>query len=775
MGFIIFNTLGGMDEQQALSFLEKFSLLTVGESESGKKPNFSWSKNQNEKLAKEEFLKRLNYQGGIIKKDGTELPKTIAIGIITGFDFLECVDVDTKVLSTQIEKDQFWNEYYQTLKDNIIDFEKKFAIYTTASGGFHILYKSKRVVGNEKIAKLKGHKEAILESRGIGGYIFIYPKNKYAGLTYFQIDFISDADRETLWRISKAYNFIDEKPIEPKRDPKIYATDEITPWQDFNDKTDIWSVIQDDFFIPSNGQKSKHYLVKRHGATSDHSGYVFRDSGCMFLFSTGTIYPNEKLISPFVAYAYKYHNADFKEATKDLYDQGFGSRLKKKIEENKPKIDKPLPIENVTFPLDIFPKEIQHYILECHNKLDSNIDFMGCSLLWLISTCIGNCAEVEVKRGWIENGVVWLAVVGKAGIGKTPSINNIIFPLSKLNFNEIKKYREAKERYDYIDSLNKKERADLGLELPPPPKKSQFLVNDITLEALVDLHQENDNSVGVFKDELAGWFKDMNKYRSGSDLEFWLSCWSGKSVYLNRITRAGSFIEKPFIPVLGGIQPSIFNQFATDENKDNGFLDRMLLSFPDAKVDEYNENEVDYSVLQWYSDTIVRFYQGIKQKLIKRNNDNDIEPMRVRFDDGAKTEWKRIFNRITKEQNSEEENEYLKSMFPKQKSYIPRFALLIHFFESNFDENVNYLWINKESMLKAEKLSNYFVMNAKKIKIEATEIKDLKTASKGAETTFDKLQAIYKADNDFNRTKVAELLGVSRRQIINLIKKIEEK
>jgi hypothetical protein len=244
---------------------------------------------------------------------------------------------------------------------------------------------------------------------------------------------------------------------------------------------------------------------------------------------------------------------------------------------------------------------------------------------------------------------------------------------------------------------------------------------------------------------------------------------------LNRITRAGSFIEKPFIPVLGGIQPSIFNTFATDENKDNGFLDRMLLSFPDAKVDEYNENEVDYSVLQWYSDTIVRFYQGIKQKLIKRNNDNDIEPMRVRFDDGAKNEWKRIFNRITKEQNSEEENEYLKSMFPKQKSYIPRFALLIHFFESNFDENVNYLWINKESMLKAEKLSNYFVMNAKKIKIEATEIKDLKTASKGAETTFDKLQAIYKADNDFNRTKVAELLGVSRRQIINLIKKIEEK
>lgn len=749
-----------MEEIQALGFLDHFSLITVG---TDKIPNHPWKICQSEKLSKEQFLQNL-------KK-----PNTTGIGIVTGFDHLEVIDIDTKVFSTQLEKDEFWNEYYQTLKDNIVDFEKKFAVYVTKSGGFHILYKSKRVLGNVKIAKIKGHKEAIIESRGIGGYVFVYPKNKYAELSYFQIQYITDEDRNTLWNICKAYNHVEEKPQEPKKEPKIYAEDEITPWQDFNDKTDLWDVVQDDFFIPSNGQKNKYYLIKRHGATSAHSGYVYRDSGCMYLFSTGTIYPAEKLISPFIAYAYKFHNGDFKEASKDLYNQGFGSRLKKRIEENKPKVEKPLPIENVSFPIEIFSKEIQYYILECHNKLDSNIDFMGCSLLWLISTCIGNSAEVEVKRGWIENAVLWIAVVGKAGVGKTPSIGNIIFPLSKLNFKEIKKYQEQKEKFDYVASLSKKEKTELGIEEPPKPKKTQFLVNDITLEALVDLHQENDNAVGVFKDELAGWFKDMNKYRSGSDLEFWLSCWSGKSVYLNRITRTGSFIEKPFIPVLGGIQPSIFNQFATDENKDNGFLDRMLLSFPDAKVEEYNDNEMDYSLIQWYSDTIIRFYQGVKTAMTKRNTDGEIEPLRVRFSNEAKIEWKRIYNRITNEQNSDEENEYLKSMYPKQKSYIPRFALIIHYFESNFDETVDCRFISKESMLKAEKLSDYFVMNAKKIKIEATEIKDIKTAMKGAETTFDKLVAIYNMDSNFNRTKVAEQLGISRRQIINLLKKIEEK
>ena len=743
-------------EQQALSFLDHFSVVTVGEQ---KKPNQEWKILQTQKQSREQLIDSINRSS------------TQGFGMMGGFDFLECVDIDTKVFSTQIEKDEFWNEYYQTLKDSIVDFEDKFAVYVTRSGGFHILYKSKRVVGNTDIAKLKGHKECLIETRGTGGYIFAYPNKRYAKKTYFEIEFVTDADRETLWNISKSYNYIEEKPEEPKKDKKIYSADEITPWQDFNDKTDIWSVIQEDFFVPSNGQKKKHYLIKRHGSEAAHSGYVFRDSGCMFLFTTATIYPHEKLVSAFAAYTYKYHNGDFKAASIDLYDQGFGSRLKKKIEENKPVIEKPLPIENITFPLDIFPKEIQYYILECNNKLDSNIDYMGCSLLWLISVCVGNSFEIEVKRGWNENGVIWVAVVGKAGIGKTPSINNVIFPLNKLNFKEIKRYHIQLEQYNYYMSLPKKEKEELTE--PQKPIKTQFIANDITLEALVDLHQESDNAVGVFKDELAGWFKDMNKYRAGSDLEFWLSCWSGKSVSLNRMTRTGSFIEKPFIPVLGGIQPSIFNQFATDENKDNGFLDRMLLSFPDAKVDAYNENELHYSDIQWYSDAITNFFQTLKSKLLKRDNEGRIQTQLSKFDKEAKIEWKRIFNKITEHQNNEDENEYLKSMYPKQKSYIPRFALLIHLFSSAFEDNVNSMEISKESILKAERLSDYFVMNAKKIKIEATEIKDLKTASKGVENTFDKLKAIHSSDANFNRSKVAELLGVSRVQIQRLIKKIE--
>lgn len=754
-----------IDEQQVALLLQHFSLITVGQN---KKPNFAWKKYQTEKATLDEFLKHYHYKGGIIKTDGEALPPTTGVGIVTGFDFLECVDIDTKVFSTQIEKDEFWNEYITTLKENIVDFDKKFGLFQTVSGGYHIIYRSKRVEGNQKIAKLKGHKEALIESRGIGGYIFIYPQNQIGSLSYFKLQFITDRDRDTLWTFSKAYDYQEKLPEQPKRDKKIYQEGEITPWDDFNQRNTVWDVVQEDFIIPRNGIKSRFTIVKRHGATSEHSGYIYNDNGCLFLHSTGTIYPAEEQLTAFACYAWKYHNGNFSQATKDLYEQGFGSRLKVKIEENKPNITQFEPVKDVEFPLDIFSKDFQYYMTECNKKLHASLDYMGCALLWVASICIGNSVVVEVKKGWIEKAIIWLSLVGKAGIGKTPAINNIIFPLEKLNFKEIKQYYQQMEQYEHFQSLTKKEKEQYPEQ--QKPRKSQFIANDITLEALVDLHQETDNAVGVFKDELAGWLKDMNKYRAGSDLEFWLSCWSGKSVALNRITRKGSFVERPFISVLGGIQPTILNELSTESNKENGFLDRLLMAFPNEQVQMYNEAELHPSDIKWYSDNIISIYQSIKQTFGKQE-----EPQVARFSQEAKAEWVRIFNEITTIQNDENDNEYLKSMYPKQKSYIPRFALLIHFLKSSSEDGVPLLIIDKDSILKAEKLSKYFVSQAKKIHIESYTANEMKTIARKGDTVADKVKILWESDKDFNKAKAAELFQVTRQHIYKIVKDLESK
>ena len=750
-----------MNQKNYLKYLQYFSLITVT---SEKIPNHKWKEQQTKRLSPEEFQRHL------------ENPTTDNVGIVTGFEDLEVLDIDLKVFSTTSEKNNFWNEYLSILKDAIFDFDKKFVIYKTKNAGYHILYKTKRVGGNQKIAKLKDHKEAVIETRGLGGYVFMYPENIISELSYFEIQYISDADWNILMKISKSFNYLEPKQdIEPKI-KKVYAGGGLTPWKDFNNQTGIWSVISDDFTVVRDFADKT--FIKRIGSLNYHSGIIYKSENLLWLFSTGTIYPHEKQISPYVAFTYKYHNGDFSASAKDLYNQGFGDRLKKELEEKEKKVPDNSDLidhylfnkSDLNFPLEVFPKPFQSYLMECHEKLDSIIDYMGCSLLWTISILTGNLFSIKVKNGWHETPVVWFSLVGRAGVGKTPSIRRILYPLIKENNKEIKNYIKNTELYREYEKLSKKDK-EQQIEIDKPNKK-QFIADDITLEALVDLHQEVTTGVGVFKDELAGWLKDMNKYREGSDLEFWLSTWSGTSVNVNRLTRVGSFVENPFIPVIGGIQPAVLNELYNQEKKDNGFMDRMLISYPDVTIPKYNDEEISTDAIIWYNSIIANLRKVI-QKLKQETEEDEIKKIEVYFNSEAKKLWINKFNEITEKQNSDNENEYFKSMYPKQKSYIPRFAFLLNALNSVCNDDIDFKIIEADAMKGAIKLSDYFVATAKKIKFEKSENDKIEKLTKKANTIKEKVYELWRVDNNFNRSKVAETLNVSRQSILNYIKIFE--
>lgn len=735
-----------------------FSLITAS---ANKKPNMrTWKAYQTTPITKQEFQKAYN--------SIDTLAPTEIVGLLTGFNNLEGIDVDLKVFPTLQEQEAFWKELYNYIKDNIDDFDKKFSIYKTKNQGYHILYKCEVIEGNKKIATLKGHTAAVIESRGKGGYVVIYD-NKISQKDYLNISTISPKDREILWTICRTYNYVNETElIQPdKKVTKEFPSQDITTWQDYNNRHSIWDVIHDDFKIVR--KMSKHTIILRHGATSAQSGYVYTDSGRMFLFSTGTIYPNEKLINPFAAYTYKYHNGNFTESARDLYSKGYGSRKVKPIPQEK--IQTVIPKDDLVFPIDIFPPPIQTYMIECKDTLHSSIDYMGCSMLWCISLIIGNSIRLRVSNGWEESACIWVALVGKPGIGKTPSINNVIKPLKSVNNREIKAYIKAYEKWQTFEKLSKEEQKQV--EDVSKPKKSQFIVDDITLEALVDMHEQSKNAIGVFKDELNGWIKDMNKYREGSDLEFWLSTWSGNSVSVNRITRAGSYIEKPHIPVLGGIQPAVLNNIYTDENKDNGFIDRLLLSYPELEVGYYNRKELSMEALDWFTNNLIAFFDHMKKWFLVLKDDGEIDPYYSKWTDEAHDEYERIFNRLTDFQRADDENEYMKSMYPKIKSYVPRFSLLLHVLDCyvNSSPESEYLLISKESVLKAERLMKYFIAMAKKTKMNTMEIKEMKYIANNKQmSTKEKLFEMLKNNPEMNRTEASSVLSISRQMVQRYIK-----
>jgi hypothetical protein len=105
------------------------------------------------------------------------------------------IDIDSNVTLTEESNEEL-----------IDSFEDKFVIYKTINNGYHILYRCSKIEGNKKIAKLKGQTEAIIETRGIGGYVFVY-ENQISEKSYTEIQEISELDREVLFEISKTYNY----------------------------------------------------------------------------------------------------------------------------------------------------------------------------------------------------------------------------------------------------------------------------------------------------------------------------------------------------------------------------------------------------------------------------------------------------------------------------------------------------------------------------------------------------------------------------------------
>ena len=80
--------------------------------------------------------------------------------------------------------------------------------------------------------------------------------------------------------------------------------------------------------------------------------------------------------------------------------------------------------------------------------------------------------------------------------------------------------------------------------------------------------------------------------------------------------------------------------------------------------------------------------------------------------------------------------------------------------------------IKKESLLKAEKLSKYFIAMAKKIKISSIDNNELKKVINlnQNKTIKDKVLEVFKENPDFNRAELAEILGVSRKTIYKHLK-----
>ena len=414
------------------------------------------------------------------------------------------------------------------------------------------------------------------------------------------------------------------------------------------------------------------------------------------------------------------------------------------------------------FPVEVFPLPIQQIIKSTNENLNFPIDFIGASLLYAASVAIGNTHKVEVKKGWLESSVLYLAIVARAGTNKSHPLSFALNPIVEQDKRTYSQYEQQRQDFEKAVSLSKKERNQQSIDEPIKPIWKKFLLSDFTPEALAEVHKFNKRGIGVYVDELAGWFKNFNRYNKGSEMEFWLSVWSGKPINIDRKTGEPVFIPLPFISVGGTIQNGVLNELAKENRTQNGFIDRILFVIPDNIQKEY-WSETDLSPV--ISDNWQNIMSRLLDLSIINDNTNNPQPEILKFSSEAKQilfKWQKV----NTDQSNDIENEAVSGIYSKLEMYAVRLALILEMMNYACDQG-NKKEISVNAIQGALRLIEYFRNSA--LKVHSIIMND----NPLGKHSLDK-QSLYKAlDHSFTTEiglRVAEKLGIPERTFKRFLK-----
>ncbi len=439
-------------------------------------------------------------------------------------------------------------------------------------------------------------------------------------------------------------------------------------------------------------------------------------------------------------------NEDLQPLTADALREE-PDRLKQKLEAEKTAKANPFPVE-------VFPKPIQEIITATNESLNFPIDFIGASMLYAISVSTGNTHKVEIKKGWEENAVLYLSIVGRAGTNKSHPFSFALKPIERRDSQQFEKYQQEKQEYDSIINMTKKEREQQGYNGPVLPVWEQHLVTDFTPEALTEVHKFNKRGIGVYADELASWFKNFNRYNKGSEEQFWLSVWSGKSIRINRKTSEPIYIPLPFISVAGTIQPGILNELA-ENRTENGFLDRLLFVVPDnLKRDYWSETELNPIIVENWNNII----SSLLDVTMIPGETNNPQPEVLEFTPEAKQllfEWQREMT----DQSNMSENEATSGIYAKIEMYAIRLALCLEMARFACGES-NKSAVGIEAVQGSLRLVEYFKRTAFKIHSIVSNASPLDKLPTDKQVLYNNLPDTFTTSEGL---QIAKSLGIAER------------
>jgi len=368
------------------------------------------------------------------------------------------------------------------------------------------------------------------------------------------------------------------------------------------------------------------------------------------------------------------------------------------------------PVEPFDFML--LPEALRPWITDIAERMQCPPDFPAAASLVAAGSLVGRKVGIYPKcqDDWLVVANLWGGAVGRPSLLKTPSVREVMKPLQRLeveakqNFESELATRRAEHRVEEakekaldkkirvaIDAENESEATRLAEESIRAPRsgptRKRYLVNDATVEKLGELLNENVNGLLIFRDELMGFLRSLEKEGHECDRAFYLEAWTGNSRYTyDRIGRGTIDIEAATVSIFGCVQPgplaSYMRRAINDTEDADGFVQRFqVIVWPDPgttwrNVDRHPNTVAKTRAYEVFKALDQLAFTQLEVETVKFAKDDDIPGLR--FDPAAQAVFDAWREKFEARLSGGEEHGAFESHLAKYRSLVPSITLILH-------------------------------------------------------------------------------------------------
>ena len=142
------------------------------------------------------------------------------------------------------------------------------------------------------------------------------------------------------------------------------------------------------------------------------------------------------------------------------------------------------------------------------------VDYVAMSMLSAASAALGNTYRIHVKQDWDTNAALYIILVGRPGMGKTPPLQLAYKPIREYERKLFDKFCYELDLYEAACATK-----ESGSKEMKKPILKRVTLDDFTLEALVLEHYNNLRGIAILPIQTGmGKIPCLNAYfPSGAD------------------------------------------------------------------------------------------------------------------------------------------------------------------------------------------------------------------------------------------------------------------